>query len=427
MMSSTTTPLRCILLSLTVIRALAAETGVTVEDPAGALGRTTAPVSLSVRLTADQQAAARAGRLGCQEIGAISHKQTDVVPVQWQFAPGGSEARATWLMGAGETGQRRFAWRSAATGFAPAMKAVRDSSTGQLELTDSGRPVLRYNYRTIEPGEILQQVAEGNRIYTRARSDYVHPLYDLQGEALTRDWSLDHPHHRGLYWAWPEVDFGQERGDLHALQRVFARPTGALQLESGPVFAQVEAENLWLWEDRDPIVRERTLIRAYRATANGRVVDLVFRFLGLRDGVTIARRGTSAYGGFNLRLATPQSQEIQVHTDPPNATPRRAWSDLSGIFAGAQASGLTVLQHRDNPEYPGDWIQYPELSWVQPTFPSSGTRYALPRDRALVLRFRLWIHRGSTPEVTASEALWDAWHASDSALAELADLQAGSP
>lgn len=305
------------------------------------------------------------------------------------------------------------------------MMAVQDPSTGQVEFTEAGRPVLRYNYRSIEPGDLLNQVTEGNRIYARARGNYLHPLHGLEGEVLTRDWPVDHPHHRGIYWAWPEVDFGTDRGDLHALQRVFARPTGRLNLESGPTFAQVDAENLWLWEDRDPIVRERAVIRAYPATPPGRIVDLEFHFVGLKDGVTIARRGTSNYGGLNLRLATPQSQRIIVHQDPPGAGPRRAWSDLSGVFSGTKTSGLSVLQHRDNPEYPGDWVQYPELSWVQPTFPSAGTRHPLPPDRPLTLRYRLWLHAGTTPSPEDLATLWDTWHATPSTA--VSDLPANTP
>ena len=296
--------------------------------------------------------------------------------------------------------------------IASVMRAARDPATGQVEITEHGKAVLRYNDRAVEPGEVLEQVSEGNRIYARARGDYIHPLHGVAGEILTRDWSVDHPHHRGIYWAWPEVDFGGERGDLHALQKVFARPTGRLTLQGGADFAQVEAENLWRWDDREPIVREWVLIRAYRGTGEGRLVDLAFRFLAIKEGVTVARRGTTAYGGLNLRLETPRDQAISVHTDPATAAPRRAWSDLSGLFKGnTNQSGLTVLQHQSNPEYPGDWVQYPELSWCQPTFPTSGTRFALQPGRPLVLRYRLWLHAGGRPSEEQIARLWDAWHA----------------
>jgi hypothetical protein len=308
------------------------------------------------------------------------------------------------------------------------MQARQDSASGQIDISQNGRLVLRYNYKTIEPGAVLDKVTPANRIYARARSDYIHPLCGLQGEVLTRDWSPDHPHHRGIYWAWPEVDFGTNRGDLHALQKVFARPTGKIRLQSGPDYAEIEAENLWQWEDREPIVREQAIIRAHRATEQGRVIDLAFRFVALKDGVTLARRGTEHYGGLNIRMATPASQDIAVHTDPSNAVPRRAWSDLSGVFAGASArSGLTVFQYQGNPDYPGDWVQYPNLSWCQPTFPAAGTRYALRRDQPLVLRYRLFVHAGVGPDDERAAKLWDDMHAPGAAAPAFGHVTAAEP
>ncbi len=389
---------------------LAAAAEFVIADPDGALSRAKAPVAAALSLAKSQIAAARSGRLAFVDRSA---RRADRVPIptQWEWDETTANARAVWLMPPGTAGERRFALRKVEDPQPAVMLADRVPANGQLELREQGRPILRYNYQTVEPGDVFQKVSEGNRIYARARSDYIHPLHGPTGEVLTQDWSLDHPHHRGIYWAWPEVDFEGERGDLHALQRVFARPTGKVTLQSGPVFAQVEAENVWRWEDREPIVREVTRIRAYRAVAGGRVVDLTFHFVALRDGVSIARRDTRLYGGLNVRLATPQEQAIRVHNDPLGIVPRRSWSDLSGRFGRDGYSGLTILQHRENPEYPGDWIQYPELSWCQPTFPTAGTRYPLRRGQPLALRYRLWVHTDgrSAPEVASW--LWDAFHA----------------
>ena len=383
----------------------------TIDDTSGALGQTEAPVASVAPLKKSQIPATGSGRLGLAERAGKTSSPA-IIPVQWEPADRGSERRAVWLMPSGGMARRQFEWRESKTAFAAVMQAARDLPSGQIDITDHGKPVLRYNYQTVEPGEVLDKVTPANRIYTRARSDYIHPLFGLAGEVLTRDWSIDHPHHRGIYWAWPEVDFGTNRGDLHALQKVFARPTGKVRLESGPVFAEIEAENLWLWEDREAIVREQAIIRAYRATAHGRVVDLTFRCIGLKDGVTLARRGTEHYGGLNVRMATPASQEIAVHTDASNAVPIRAWSDLSGVFSGAGTpSGLTVLQCQANPDYPGDWVQYPQLSWCQPTFPAAKTRYPLLRDKPLVLRFRIVVHAGAKPEEDRATKLWEAFNA----------------
>lgn len=323
----------------------------------------------------------------------------------------------------------------------PALLSSRNSlevskdSNGQINITDQGKPVLRYNYQMVyEDDEFAFNGLGANEyivtendtfmanpsIYAVPRSDYIHPLYGMNGEILTRDWSKDHPHHRGIYWAWPEVDYGSDRSDIHALQKVFARPTGKIKLNGGADYAQIEAENLWILEDGIiPIVRELTLIRTYPLTEQGRIIDLVFQFEGIKDSVTIARRGTDAYGGLNIRMMTPESQDLSFFTDTPEAIPRRAWSDLSGTFTSNDSpSGLSVFQHNSNPEYPGEWVEYPELSWVQPTFPTSGTRYKLEPGKPLVLRFRLIVHAGSKPDKDLIKKWWDEYHSTQTLAVE---------
>jgi hypothetical protein len=402
-----------LLLALSVLKTPGAPPLV-IHDTSGCLGRTEAPVSAVANLTPALLKAARAQRL------AVALQRSPgaqlLVPAQTQSDAAGKEATVVFMMPVAPD-DRPLEFKLART-HKPQLASLQviENPDRQYDFLEEGIPVLRYNYRTVEPGEISKQVSDGNRIYARARSDYIHPLFGLDGEELTRDWSVDHPHHRGIYWAWPEVDYGAERGDLHALQRVFARPTGRVRIDSGPVFAQIEAENQWMWEDREPIVRELATIRAYRATARGRFIDLAFQFVALKPGVTVARRGTDKYGGLNIRMATPQDQEISVFTDVAGAKPRRAWADLSGIFAGKRtASGLAVIQHADNPDYPGDWVQYPELSWCQPTFPAPGSRHPLPLGKPVVLRYRLWIHNSGKPSAEAVSIAWEALHASEAA------------
>jgi hypothetical protein len=282
------------------------------------------------------------------------------------------------------------------------MQVTRDLYTGQIVIQEGDMPVLKYNYQFVCPPDgFVAAVAEGNRRYARARSNYIHPLYGPNGEELTYDWSKDHPHHRGIYWAWPEVDWRRERGDLHALQRVFARPTGHVSFQSKGTYAQIIAENRWFWEDETPIVREVTTLRAHQAGDHGRYIDLVYSFEALADDVALARRGTNAYGGLNIRMSPIKDMQLIHHADPVSARPRRAWSDSLGIRQGGTESvGFAVLEKTINPDYPGDWIEYPDLPWFQPTFPAQGTRHVLKQGKPLVLQYRLWIR----PAKETSEA-----------------------
>jgi len=59
--------------------------------------------------------------------------------------------------------------------------ARRDRATRQLLIEEDGKPVLQHNYWTVDRPERHAQVSPENRIYSRPRSNYIHPLYGLAG------------------------------------------------------------------------------------------------------------------------------------------------------------------------------------------------------------------------------------------------------
>ncbi|HEY3322127.1 MAG TPA: DUF6807 family protein [Planctomycetota bacterium] len=284
------------------------------------------------------------------------------------------------------------------------MTIKEDAAADAWTILDDGKPVLRYNHGIVPlPEDVAPKIAAGNKKYAVARADYIHPLYGLSGEVLTNDWVPDHPHHRGIYWAWPEVDWQGKRGDLHALQNVFARPIGKVRTETTADFALVEGQSEWRWEDKTPIVTEVALIRAFHANDKGRLIDFEFRFTAIDADVQVARRGQNAYGGLNLRFSPSKHQELRTFNDA-NVQPQRTWGLHSGIRDGqTEASGIGILQHISNPDYPGEWVKYPDLPWLQPTFPAKGTRYTITKDKPLVLKYRLWIHKGAADDAALGD------------------------
>jgi len=396
-----------------------------IDDVDGAMGNTEAPVTAEIELNKYQQIAAKEGRLGFLDPSTENGNES-LIPAQLESTAEGLNSRVVMMIPDGEPGLRKFKLTENDSPFKVGMKATLDPNSGQVLIEEEGEKVLQYNYKTVYEKDVVRGGNENleehmrinsdtfatTSIYAVPRSDYIHPLYGLEGEILTRDWPAGgHPHHRAIFWAWPEVDYGSERADIYALQRIFARPTGEIEITNGPVFAQIVAENLWMWEDSEPIVREHAAIRVYRATTTTRIIDLTIKLVALKDSITIATRNTDSYGGLNLRMMTPELQEISYFTDKADSNPLRAWSDFNGIFEGAKsASGLMVLQHRENPDYPGDWVEYPNLAWVQPTFPASGTRYPLSTKESLILHYRLIIHAGGKSDAAISKERWDAFH-----------------
>ena len=285
----------------------------------------------------------------------------------------------------------------------PSLQVERDPATQQVVVYEGNRPVLQYNDQLVSAPEGFT-TNEDARKYAVARSDYIHPLYGLDGQVLTHDFSKDHPHHRGIYWAWPEVAWQGKKGDLHALQNVFARPTEPATWRITPDYAEVTGNAHWLWEDKTPIVRETVTIRVWPSGGHGRFIDTILTFEAIDQTVTLGRRGLTAYGGLNIRLAPIGQLKLQPHADGLNP----AWSDCSGIWKDSDhPAGLTVFESRRNPDYPGDYIEYPTLPWFQPTFPRSGKAYALEKGQPLTLQYRFWIRRGGP---VAGESATQVWH-----------------
>jgi len=410
----------------------------TVNIEGDTLGETNTPISLAIDLSNNQIKAAKSGRLAILD---PSTKST--IPVQLEGRDGNTNSEVVLIVSDGISKLKKLNLLVKETSPENIIKAFSDKNTRQAIVEEDGKKVLQYNYQTVYEKDVIRPQSQKDTelsfstmsgvyydeylkahpelekndttqssIYSVPRSDYIHPLYSLNGEMLTNDWpDGGHPHHRGIFWAWPEVEFGIQRGDIYALQRVFARPGGNIKYTSGPVFAEIDAENLWMWEDKEEIVNEQAIIRVYRSTGETRIIDLTIKLLALKDSITIATRFTNSYGGLNIRMQTPEKQDISYFTDKTGSAPQRAWSDFNGIFEGSKTtSGLMVLQHKENPGYPGVWRDYPGLAWVQPTFPTPNTRYKLSTETPLVLQYRLIIHNGGKPDKSTSEKKWDAYH-----------------
>ncbi|MBY5958502.1 PmoA family protein [Membranicola marinus] len=399
---------------------------------------TTTPVSFDVELSEALLTAARENRLVLT--GVSDHAE---ISVQLDKELNAHKFRITALLPGGHTGKQEYQLTAKDKPAFSIIQAEPGQESAQPFITEGNQKVLQYNYEKVHAEDVVRPGGEKKEltysefssgiyyeellkshptypkdtvltgaVYGVPRSDYIHPLYGLNGEMLTRDWpDGGHPHHRGIFWAWPEVEYNGQRGDIYALQRVFARPTGKIDFISGPVYAQIYAENRWMWEDEVPIVHEQVTIRAYRANDRQRIIDLTLEFQALEENITLATRFTDSYGGLNIRMQTPEEQEISYFTDEPGGSPSRAWADFNGIFEGNEAkSGLMILQHKSNPEYPGDWVEYPNLSWIQPTFPTPKSRYRLSLTEPLVLRYRFVVHAGGEPTPDVSKAYWDAYN-----------------
>jgi hypothetical protein len=267
-----------------------------------------------------------------------------------------------------------------------------DETDQGIELRENGKPVLAYQKK---PKTLTGQYVCSN---------YIHPLYDLNGNTLTEEFPADHPYHRGIFWAWHQLYSNDIRlGDGWTNDSISQDVINVTSYNKGDLI-QISLVVLWhskVIGDGKPFIDERTLITVHRLEDGIRKIDFDVTLNpmvnGLRIGGSADQKG---YGGFCVRMRLPDSltftsengpvtpQELQIKAGP--------WMDFSGKFGtGPEISGITILCNPGMPDYPEPWILRQKGSMQNVVFPG-GDRIDVTAKKPLNLQYRLIIHNGNS-------------------------------
>lgn len=250
-----------------------------------------------------------------------------------------------------------------------------------------------------------------------ARSNYFHPLYDLDGNVLTEDFPKDHIHHRGIFWAWHQVRINGTTVQDQWVNRDSFWTVQDAKTDSDERSASLALRVVWesprFTDDqgrRRPFVEERSVTRVHRAEGGIRRIDFHQRLTALVDGVEIGgSEDAKGYGGFSYRVVMPPDIRFTgaqgVVTPIENAVSPSPWMDLSGSFGTSGKSGLTVLTHPSTTGFPQPWILRARGSMQNAVYPGRQPA-AIARNRPVILRYRLVLHRGelAPPDIERLQA-----------------------
>ncbi len=239
-----------------------------------------------------------------------------------------------------------------------------------------------------------------------SRNNYVD-LYDLQGREVTEDFPADHPHHRGVFWAWHQVIVGDKHlGDSWEC-RDFT--WNSLQVETSNRREGLLLRTRTHWSSPDyvndqgqeiPVVREETNVFLHRTRSDYRVIDFQITIHPLVDGLKLGGAANDkGYGGFSPRIALPA--DIKFWSVDGQVTPARTavdagpWINMEGSFHSHDStpSSIAIIGHTTNPAYPDKWILRAKGSMQNAAYPGQHP-VAVPESKPLELRYRMVIQNG---------------------------------
>lgn len=286
-----------------------------------------------------------------------------------------------------------------AVSFAAGAEFAYEDDGTTLWITEGGERVLGYNHGTIEPENADAEFRERYR-----RSSYIHPLFGLDGDVLTEDFPDDHPHHRGVFWSWPGVHYGDQPVDVWHVEGVRQLFEEWVEREVREESVVVHVRNGWqLTGEEEPFVREEVRFTVHPADEIGRAIDFELTFTNVsEEEVTLG----GEYGGFNVRPDSSRPDEQLAGApglleDSNNAdTP---WADYaSRIEAEGPYSGTAIFQHPDNPDYPHEGWTLRHYGFLGQAWPQEDP-YLLEPGEDVTLKYRLYIHRGDAEEGEVAE------------------------
>ena len=261
-----------------------------------------------------------------------------------------------------------------------------------VEISENGKKVLFYQQR---PKSL-------NGKYERA--DYVHPLYSLNENVLTEDFPDDHPHHRGIFWAWHQIILNDKNiADGWTCENIYWSPVN-LKVKKRKETVSLQSEVIWksvlLSNESTPIIKENTKITVYKLTSQYRIIDFDIQLFALVNNLKIGGSDDDkGYGGFSLRLKLPKNilfiSNNKVITPGETAVTTGPWLDFTGSFdkEDSPKCGVAVFCNPANPGSQKQWILRKEASMQNIPYPGR-TPITLSR-RGLRLIYRVIIHNGN--------------------------------
>lgn len=258
----------------------------------------------------------------------------------------------------------------------------REVTPDSLELLESGKPVFVYNH-----GMILRDGVEEKF----RRSSYIHPVYAPDGTVLTDDFPIDHLHHRGICWSWPDVRFLEHTYDVWAVEGMHQRFVSWKKRETSPDAAVLSMENGWFVGDRKA-VKELVEITVHPTVGDKRSFDIDLSFEAVDEPVQITGREKKGYGGLGVRFAprtdTVIRTEAGVEKEDTDMVPH-SWAELEATF-GQKRAGMRIEDAPDNPgEGPVGWCLR-HYGYLGANYPGLVT-VTLKPGQPLKLRYRVTV------------------------------------
>lgn len=236
------------------------------------------------------------------------------------------------------------------------------------------------------------------------RTNYIHPLWNVDGMILTEDFPSDHFHQRGVFWAWHQILIdGESLGDGWELKNYKQEVVHSKGRQN--VDGTVSLINTVNWESDlyrpegkfIPYLQEDNEIVVYPVEKNFRRIDFIIKLTALGLPVSIGgSEDEKGYSGFSIRMKLPDDvifKGLNGVLEPQNTSiSAKDYVDVSGTLDGTSSGGVVIIDHSSNPGYPQEWILRKSKSMQNVKYPGRNPVTILSQ-KPLTLSYSLILYK----------------------------------
>lgn len=240
------------------------------------------------------------------------------------------------------------------------------------------------------------------------RANFLHPLYLPDGTVITESAPADHPHHRGVFWAWHQILInGKSIGDSWALKDfiVDVKSVEFKKIEQGN--GCLETISWWqspAWKNgEEAFLQETTKYTFYQQNGNYRRIRIDIELKSLVDDLQLGGSDDEkGYGGFSVRMKLPDDIRFMGQNgevEPINtAIEAGNYINMTGsVGKNGNRGGIIIYAHPGNQSSPQTWILRKKASMQNAVFPGR-TPIDLKKDVPLKLSYTLVLYSGKINE-----------------------------
>ncbi|TRZ42262.1 DUF6807 family protein [Robertkochia solimangrovi] len=245
------------------------------------------------------------------------------------------------------------------------------------------------------------------------RTNYIHPLFDENGLAVTEDFPEDHPHHRGIFWTWHQLYLNDERLADPWFCEGITWEVNVIETTISDSTATLKARVIWTIDSKNnmPVIREDLSITFKRIEAGIFSVAFDIQILALIEGISLGgSEDAKGYGGFSVRMNLPENPVftgISGKVIPENLPVEAGdWIAIGPLKNNSQDSGLIIKACPESiPGFLG-WILRDKNSMQNAAFPGRDP-ILISKTIPLVLKNKVIIYQNTELSKIIASGLLD--------------------